>query len=46
MTDPRYAVEDGNPDTAITDDGLSTATADAELLEGLKRIQVFCEGLR
>jgi aspartate aminotransferase len=25
---------------------ISTATADAELLEGLKRIQVFCEGLR
>jgi aspartate aminotransferase len=25
---------------------VSTATADAELLEGLKRIQVFCEGLR
>jgi aspartate aminotransferase len=25
---------------------ISTATADDELLEGLKRIQVFCEGLR
>ena len=25
---------------------VSTATADSELLEGLKRIQVFCEGLR
>ncbi len=25
---------------------ISTATADAELLEGLKRIKVFCEGLR
>ena len=25
---------------------ISTATADEELLEGLKRIQVFCEGLR
>jgi hypothetical protein len=25
---------------------ISTATADAELLEGLKRIQTFCEGLR
>jgi aspartate aminotransferase len=25
---------------------ISTATADAQLLEGLQRIQVFCEGLR
>ncbi len=25
---------------------ISTATADDELLEGLKRIQMFCEGLR
>ncbi len=25
---------------------VSTATADAQLLEGLQRIQVFCEGLR